>query len=179
MELLSNIDNIKKELESKLDTVTSIYKLDGITLECKLKSRQKLTNVSKQLEEICGELELLPISIEQNEDDKSIFALQFPELYPIYTEDERRKIYIDSFTWLFNNAIQRNNVSQNKVVIDKSTILNGKDVYIKQALGIYCRSHINPYKSSVKTFMEDKKYMSELTMLFYEALEKYSKEVGI
>lgn len=179
MELLNNIDSIKKELEEQLTTVSSVYKLDGITLECKLKSRQKLSDAEKEINDTCDKLSLLPVSIEQNEEDKTIFAIQFPELYPLYTEEEKRKIYIDSFKWLFDNAIRRNNVSQNKVVIDKATLLNAKDVYIKQAIGIFCRSHINPYKTSVKTFVEDKTYMSELNILFYEALEEYSKEVGM
>lgn len=174
--LLNNVDLIQKELKSKLKTVSSIYKLDGITLQCKLKSRVKFSDAKAEIECVCKDLQVLPISLEQNGDDKTLFIIQFPELYPLFTQEIERKIYVDNFIWLFNDAIQRNKVGLNKAVINKSTILDGKDTYIKRALGIYCRYHINPYKTSVRTFTDDKEYMSKLAIYFYEALEEFSKE---
>lgn len=172
---LTNVESIIKELKCKVKGIDTMTKYDGITIICTKKYRYSFSNIQEQLNDICKELNLLPISLEQNEDDKSEFALQFPELKVEYTEDQITKMYKDNFKWLFDNVRSK----KTEVIPGKQLLMESINVFVKQAISIYCRSNINPYKENIQDYLENVKYRADIEKLFYEYLIQYCTENNI
>ena len=182
MVILNNIDTIYEEFQTKLTKCEIIRKVDGITLECKMKSkRTKFDTVKTEIEKLCEEYNLLPISLEQNEEDKTLFVLQFPELNVIYTDTEKENLYKNTFKWLLDNAIEKTkmNISGLPTNITKQLLQQSKDVYVKLAVTIFCNNGINPYKQTKETYLKDTDYLKSVGNIYMNYLDTYCFERGI
>lgn len=166
---LTNMEYIIKQLKPNIKGLDSMTKYDGITIICTRKSRSNFDNIKQQLNDVCKELNLLPISIEQNIDNKLEFALQFPELNVQYTQEQIDKMYKDNFKWLFDNVRSK----KTEVIPGKQLLMDNINIYVKQAISIYCRSNINPYKEHIQDYLENVQYRSNIEKLFYEYLTQY------
>lgn len=164
---LSNIDLIIKELNKKVEKVIRIRKIDGITVECSVKSGSKSDTGIKEINKICKELKLLPISTEKNKDKENIFALQFPELVPEYSETEIEDMYKLNFKWLLDN------INSNDATITKHLIEENKEIFLKQSITMYYRSNVNQYKERLDDYLNNYDYRNKIEKLFNRYLDEY------
>lgn len=174
-EKLRNIDIILTTLQNKLTKISSSRKYDGITIECTLKSRSKYDTAKEEINTVCKELKLLPIQMEQNEENPKIFILQFPELNVEYTEEEITTMYISNFKWLLDDIMSK----KAEVMPDKDLLIRSKDIYVRQAISIYCRCNINPYKDNINNYLNNLEYRTKIDNMYLEYLDKYCKEHNI
>lgn len=182
MVILNNVESIMEEFTDKLKKCEIVRKVDGITLECKLKTtRTKFETAKTEIEKLCEEYELLPISLEQNEEDKTLFVLQFPELNIIYTDSEKEKIFTNTFEWLLDNAIEKTkmNISGLPTKINKQLLLDSKGAYTKIALEIFCNSCINPYKQNKDMYSKDSDFIKQLQSIYTQYVDTYCTQKGI
>lgn len=164
---LSNIDLIIKELNKKVEKVIRIRKIDGITVECSVKSGSKSDTGIKEINKICKELKLLPISTEKNKDKENIFALQFPELVPEYSETEIEDMYKLNFKWLLDN------INSNDTTITKHLIEENREIFLKQSITMYYRSNVNQYKERLDDYLNNYDYRNKIEKLFNRYLDEY------
>lgn len=182
MTVLNNVDEIYNEFSEKLQKSKIIRKLDGITLECELKSkRTKLETAKTEIEKLCEEYELLPISIEQNSEDKQLFVLQFPDLNTIYTDTEKQTMYNVTFKWLLDNAIEKTkmNISGLPTKITKQLLKDSRGSYVKVAIDVFYNSAVNKYKQSIDMYSRNTDYIKSIENLYLNYLDTYCEEKGI
>lgn len=177
--ILNNVEDIIIAILEKSNTIDTMDKYDGITVEATIKNRRSFKTAKEEIVNICIELNLNPISIEQNEDNKKKFALQFPELNVLYTNDQRQTLYNNLFKWLLDNASQRNTVSSQPITITKALLTKSKDVYVKNAIIMYCKSNINPYKDKVDNYLNNAEYRKIVDTIYYNYLDTYCTENNI
>lgn len=172
---LTNVDVIIKELQKLCKQIKTFEKLDGITIECTVTNSKKLDNGIKEVTDVCKNLNLIQISIEKSSTKNTSFALQFPELNVYYSEDIITKMYEDNFKWLFDNIMEK----PQSVNIDKTFLLQNKDMLVKQAISTYCRSNINPYKENVKDYLNNTEYIRKISTIYILYLDKYWDDMQI
>lgn len=167
MEDLLNIDLIIKALDKKVEKIVRMRKLDGITIECSVKANTKVDTGIKEANKLCKELKLLPIATEPNQAVSNIFALQFPELVPQYTEEDIERMYKDNFKWLLDN------IHSNDTTITKQLIEDNKELLLKHAITIYYRSNVNQYKESIDDYLNKYEYRNKIGKLFDRYIDEY------
>lgn len=172
MSVLTNIESIIKEIDGEIKCIKSMEKMDGITMECSVSQKNKYNDATTKITELLTELDLQPINIHKNTEDDKKFAVEFPDMNVIYTEEENEKFYKDSFTWLFDLAIKKSGA----IKITKELLMAGKDSFEKQAIHIYFRSNVNPYKEKIEDYLNDVKYRKNLDNIFYPFTEDYCNE---
>lgn len=180
--ILNNIDEIYKEFAEKLQKSSIARKIDGITLECELKSkRTKFETAKTEIETLCEEYQLLPIEVEQNTENTQLFILQFPDLNPVYTEEEKEMMYNSTFKWLLDNAIDKTkmNISGLPTKITKQLLKDSSGSYIKLSINIFYNSGVNKYKQSEDSYLKDSDYVKSVEKLYLNYLDTYCKENNI
>lgn len=164
-----NIESIIKALEGQLKYVTYMRKLDGITIECTT-TADKRENAMNEMQALSKKLGIVPVSVEIRRDNASLFAVQYPELKPLYTEDEMKKMYNDNFEFLFNNIKMKDPKS-----ITKNILISNMDRLTKHAITTYCRSNINQYKGSINDYINNAKYRTKINGWYLEYIDVYLK----
>lgn len=180
--ILNNIDRIYNQLNTDLQKSTIVRKIDGITIEGKLKStRTRFNTVKTEIEEIALKYNIQPVSIEQNTEDKTLFAIQFPELNNIYTDKELEQLYNNVFNWLITNAIEKTktNIGGLKTKVTKQLLLDSVNAYVKISIDIFCKSSINPYKENKETYTQDINYINKIKDIYNKYVTIYCNEHNI
>lgn len=168
MEELVNIENIIDALKPLTKQVKSFRKFDGITMEC---TKNEGTTVDKAINEmtaLCTKLKLMPIATEVRKGDPDLFAVQFTELMPKYTNEQVVAMYKDTFMFLFNNIKMKDPASATKPML-----IENMDSLVKHAIMIYCRSNINQYKENFDTYYTNTKYRAKINGIFLESVEEF------
>lgn len=160
------IEDLIKPLSDKLDDTYVVQKYNGITLM--VKSQRSVDAGMAEVKSVCKKLKITGFSIEKNMWDEESFLLQFPDFVPEYNDEEIYNMYVFNFKWLLDNLKQNQDG-----VIDKSSVLNGKEQFIRNAIQTYCRSNINPYKENADTYLNDIDYRRKLAMWFEQVLATY------
>lgn len=166
---LKNVDNIIKALKQDIKKIVKLTKFDGITIECSVQEDKKVDDGIKEINKLCEKLELRPIATEKSKEKNNVFIVQFPELIPEYTEAQIKKMYNLSFKWLLDNLIR--NDKEHKVTPE--LLIKYKSLVVRKAIQIYCRSNINQYKEKLEDYLQDKKYVEKIDVLYYQFLETY------
>lgn len=161
---LTNVDGIIKELKKKAKYLTSIEKLDGITIECSVAKTKKAEDKIEDVKAICKTLVPYQAAIELNEKFDNVFIIQFPELVPEYTDEEINKMYMDSFKWLVDN-FKTNDAASNYT---PELFMRQKDKFVKHAILIYYRSNTNQYRCKPEDLLNDKEYRTRIDSIFID-----------
>lgn len=164
-----NIDMIIKALKEKSTTILKFTKLDGITIECVLDTNKKASEGIKEITTICKQLKISPISTEENPDKSNVFALQFPELVPEYTDKEIEKMYKSNFKWLLDGVMKSD--TKHKVTLE--LLINYRDLFLKQAITTYCNSNINLYKDNIANYLNNSEYRSKINKIYLLYVQEY------
>lgn len=164
---LNNMENIISAIKSKSKYFDEILKYDGITIEFTCKDNVKRELVKKDIETFCKMNKLNIYTLENNKDDIRKFILQFPDMVPVYSEEEIQKMYMANFKWLLDDTLR------NKPDITKTFILDNTVKYVKLAVTTFYRSNVNQYKSKLDDFLTDTTYRQKLNMLFMTYLDEY------
>lgn len=165
---LCNIESIIKEMKKSIKVLVKLEKLDGITMECSVPQGMKAKEGIKEAKAICKKLKLGPLAVEENPDKENVFALQFPELDVEYTEKQIEKMYKANYKWLLEGLLSRD--KDHKVT--RELLLEFKDVFNKQAIMIYCKSNINPYKTDTSKYLNNIEYRKSLDKIYYDFIEE-------
>jgi len=170
--VLTNMETILKAIKQKSKLVMKINKYDGITLECFTASGSDTKEAIKEINQICKELKLLPISTEPNKEAENIFALQFPELDIIYSDRQIEKMYQDNFKWLIDGIVEYDNDKK----LNREVLIKNKDIFVKQAILTYGRSNINPYKVDILERLNNIDYRKQIDVIYLNYIDKYIME---
>lgn len=168
-----NMEQIITSLKKNLPKVQEIRKYDGITIQIKVKSNRDAC--IKLVETFCRTNGIINYVIEKNKEEVDTFIVQFPEFIPEYTQKAIDKMYNENFQWLITNSL--NSVIGN--TIDKSTILNSTDQFVKHAIMIYYKSNTNQFKTKLEDLLKDTEYRYDLNNKFRNCVDEYwgSKKV--
>lgn len=169
---LKNTDNIIKALKQDIKKIVKLTKFDGITIECSVQEGKKVDDGIKEINKLCEKLELRPIATEKSKEKNNVFIVQFPELIPEYTEAQIKKMYNLSFKWLLDNLT----INDKEHKVTPELLIKYKSLVVRKAIQIHCRSNINQYKEKLEDYLQDKKYIEKIDVLYYQFLETY-KEV--
>lgn len=181
-EILNNVDLIKTKLNENLTKSQITKKIDGITLEGQINSKRiKFNTVKTELQTLCEEYELLPVSIEQNENDTTLYAIQFPDLNVLYTTAQLESLFEGIYEFLLDGAITKTkmNISGLPTTIDKALLTKTKSSYIKIALDIFCKNSINPYKQNKTLYLQDSDFLKQIEEIYIHYLDVYCEEKNI
>ena len=127
---LDNIEGIVEVLADKLKSdsaFVSIRKYDGITIEFCSVNNEKRDYLIDSVKNVVKDLDLKNYVIEKRKDSVINFILQFPDMNPIYTEDEKENMYKNNFKWLLDDSLA------NKPDLTKLYIQDHKENYVKLA----------------------------------------------
>lgn len=168
MEDLVNIESIIDAIRPLSKQVKSFRKFDGITMECAKNETVTIDNAINEITALCTKLKVIPVATEKRKDDPNLFAVQFPELMPKYTDEQVEAMYKDTFMFLFNNVKMKDPESATK-----SKLIENIDSFVKHAIMTYCRSNINQYKESFDTYYTNKKYRAKVNGIFLATVEEF------
>lgn len=163
----NNMEKIIKALKLRLKDYKEILKYDGVTIEFTCKDNKSRDIGAKEVIEVVKELKLKNYLTENSKYDSGKFILQFPDMTPVYTETEKKKLYTDNFKWLLDDSIR------NKPDLTKPFILDHTDNYVKLAITTYYRSNVNQYKEKLEDYLNDIEYRQRLNNLFRDYLDVY------
>ena len=168
MEELVNVESIIDAMRPLTKQVKNFRKFDGITIECTKNDTASIDSAINEIVAICNKLKLLPNATEKRKDDPNLFAVQFTELLPKYTEEQIEAMYNDTFMFLFNNVKMKDPESATK-----TKLIENIDSFVKHAIMIYCRSNINQYKENFDTYYNNKKYRAKVNGYFLASVEEF------
>ena len=176
-----NIETIIKIL-LKTTIIRKMTKYDGITIECIIPRGKTFEECKQSVTSACKELPIpnnqKQISIELS-DDRKRFALQFPDLVPLYSQeqiDEMNKTYL---SLLINEALKRAEYGPVEVKVTKQAIINGVDVYTTEAIRMHYKSNCNQYKNTLESVIEDVKYRNNVRDVFFKVVDEITQEKHI
>lgn len=164
---LRNMELIIKAIKSKSKSFKEIIKYDGITIEFACKAELDRAECECEIKNICGELNLKNYVIEDSKEFINKFILQFPDMVPVYTDDEIDNMYIANFKWLLDDSLR------NKPDLTKQYIIDHTPNFVKLAVTTYYRSNVNQYKEKLEDYLNNTKYRQRLNMLFITYLDEY------
>lgn len=163
-----NVEMIIDTLQIKSTQVNKFRKFDGITIECEIMEPVNIQNAINEVKAICTEIKAIPFSVEIRKDTVNMFAVQFPELMPHYSNEIITSMYKDDFTFLLNNIKMKD-----PSLINKPYLIEQMDSIVKHAMKIVCRSTINQYKDSFDNYYNNVKYRARINGIYLEFLEEY------
>ena len=164
---LRNMELIIKAIKSKSKSFKEIIKYDGITAEFTCKDKLDREECKQEVEDICKELNLKNFVLENSKEFVVKFILQFPDMTPIYTEEEIDDMYIANFKWLLDDSLR------NKPDLTKQYIIDHTPNFVKLAVTTYYRSNVNQYKEKLEDYLNNTKYRQRLNILFITYLDEY------
>ena len=165
----NNIETIIKEIKPLCKEVIKIDKLNGITMVCYTANNTECDNGISEVNQILTDLKLQPIIVDKDKDRINAFTVQYPELKVKYTDKQIEKMYKDNFKWLIDNLVEKDIDKR----VDKTLLLNCKDVYVRQAILTFIRSNINPYKTKLEDLLTDNEYRLNVERMYKQFLEEY------
>lgn len=164
----NNIEGIMNKIKEESKLTTLFKKFDGITIECRVPVDCDREKAIQEMECILTKEGLVPYNIERNKEVQNAYVVQFPELDIIYTNEEKVKAYKTIFKFLLDN------INQNRDnPVSKSSVIESREIYIKQTIQAFHRSHINRYKIGVADLLNDLDYRKHLERLFLDYVDEY------
>lgn len=165
---LTTVEDIAKALKKKAKYITTIEKVDGITLECSLSSSKKAQDKIEEVKEICREIINTQIATEVNDENENVFLIQFPEMIPEYTDEQIEKMFNDTFQWLVGNFLSNNTTKFTK---DQFTL--EKNMFVKHAIIIYYRSNVNQYKQKPEDYLNNKEFRDKIDNIYLNYISSF------
>lgn len=163
-----NIEEIIAYLLPLCKSVIKMEKYDGISIECYVPEKVKVSKGMKEITKICTDTELANNSMEENKEKANVFLLQFPNLNPKYSEEQIKDMYFKTFDLLLSNAR-----SNKEIVVTKELLLKFKNVITKNAIEIFCKSNLNLYKENINNYINNPDYRYTIDMYFEEFVDGY------
>ena len=170
----NNIESIIMALNSQTKYVVEFRKLDGITIECKAMSAKLRENAMNEMQALSRKIGIIQVATEPRADSDVLFGVQYPELVPVYTEDEMKSMYTDNFKFLLDNIKMKDPKS-----LTKTVLIENMDRLTKHSITTYCRSNINQYKESVDDYIKSTKYRSKINGWYLEYIDIYLTGSGV
>lgn len=169
-EVKTNIEEIivKFQQSSELE----MRKFNGITIEFVIPEDSTFKKCKTAVNRLCKQNKLLPVSIEESKVSTTRFTAEFIELEPYYTDEQNTSMYNDSIHWLIDNFIKSTQF-QPGVKVTKQMLLDSADSFVMEAMKIYYKSNMNPYKVTIEHFLQDVKYRSTIDKLFRAIVSQY------
>ena len=164
----TNIEGIIEFLREQTKNVNNMRKFDGITIECEVATADKRENAMNEMQALSNKYGIIPVAIEARADSSTLFGVQYPELKPIYSEEETRKMYEDTFEFLLNNIKMKDPKS-----VTKTILIENMDRLTKHAITVYCKSNINQYKETVDDYLNNSKYRTKINGWYLEFIDIY------
>ena len=171
---LKNVEEIMVELKKLTTKVNQFRKFDGITIECDTSGLCNRDDAINETVALCKQLKAIPVASEKRQDDDNLFAIQFPEMTPVYSEELIDKFYTDDFKFLLDNVKMKD-----PTLINKTYLVEQMDVFVKHAMKIVCRSTINQYKDSFDNYYNNKKYRLRINTVYLDYVDVYLSGGGI
>ena len=165
---LKNVEEIITELKKLTTKVKQFRKFDGITIECDTGGLYNRDNAISETVALCKQIKAIPVASEKRQDDDNLFAIQFPEMMPVYPEELIDKFYTDDFKFLLDNVKMKD-----PTLINKTYLVEQMDVFVKHAMKIVCRSTINQYKDSFDNYYNNKKYRLRINAVYLDYVDVY------
>lgn len=166
---LLNVEEIAQALKKKAKYISSIEKLDGITLECALAKGKSAEAKIEEVKEICRGLKNTQVATEVNEDQDNIFLIQFPEMIPEYTDEQIEKMFKDNFSWLVENFLR----NSKNLSFTKDSFISNRNIFVKQAIITYYRSNVNQYKQKPEDYLDNKEFRNKIDLIFLNYISEY------
>ena len=166
--MYSNIEKVISVLKPQIKNVKGMRKFDGITIECEVDSSDKRENAINEMQALSKKIGMIPVATELRADSAILFAVQYPEFKPMYSEEEAKKMYDDNFEFLLNNIKMKDPKS-----ITRTILIENMDKFTKHAITIYCKSNINQYKESVDDYLNNSKYRLKINGWYLEYIDIY------
>ena len=148
----TNIETIKKQIESET-FIEEMRIVDGISIECKIPDKKTYKQCQNELNKKCKSWNLLPVSYEQNEGDKKYFLIQFPELVPYYTEEQKYNMFYSSADYFITTNIELS--KRSGVIVTKKMLLDSVEKYVYEIVKLYYNSNVNKYKVTLNDLEND------------------------
>lgn len=164
---LQNIEQIIKTIKGKCKEVIKIRKGDGITMICYTATGASLKKAIEEIIKISNSLNLNPNDYQEINDNS--FFFQYPELDPIYTESEIKKMYTNNFKFLLDNLFK---IDKDKKVTKELLILQGNSL-IKNAITTYFRSNTNMYRTKLEDYLANDEYRNKVANIYYNYLDEF------
>lgn len=167
-----NIESIIKLLKPQVKYVVTMRKLDGITMECSVLDPTTLDNAINEMQALSIKQGIQPISVEKDKNSDKAFAVQYPELLPIYTDEEMKKMYLDNFKFLFDNIKMKDPTK-----LTRTDLVSNMETLTAHAIKIYCKSNLNQYKSSAEEYLKSAEYRGKINGWYLIYMEEYLNPV--
>lgn len=164
---LRNMELIIKAIADIAKTIDTIIKYDGITAEITNIEKKTREQCKKEITDICGELKLKQFILEDSKNFANKFILQFPDMLPVYTQEEIDQLYIANFKWLLDDSLR------NKPDLTKQFIIDHTPNFVKLAVTTYYRSNVNQYREKLEDYLNNTTYRQKLNILFLTYLDEY------
>lgn len=164
---LRNMELIVRAINDIAKNVDTIMKYDGITAEITSKEKVSREQCKKEITDICGELDLKQFILEDSKNFGNKFILQFPDMIPVYTQEEIDQLYIANFKWLLDDSLR------NKPDLTKQFIIDHTPNFVKLAVTTYYRSNVNQYREKLEDYLNNTVYRQRLNILFITYLDEY------
>lgn len=165
----NTIEDVIKYINNKhIDGIQRIQKYDGISVEITLNDASVFDTVKSNINTLCKKINLLPTQFEQQKINNNVFILQLPQLDVKYTEEQINRAYISAFNYLLEDTLKQLHS------ITKQELLHHKTIYVRNAIIIFCRNNINPYRTPSKQFLTNPDYVFKITNLFIQYINNLS-----
>lgn len=169
-ELRTNIEVIKKQIESE-SFIKSTKIIDGISLECRIPEKKTYKQCQTELNKKCKTWGLLPVAYEQNEEEKDYFLVQFPELEPYYTEEQKYNMFYSSSDYFVKTSIDLS--KRIGTTVTRKMLMDSIEKYIYEIIKLYYNSNVNKYKVTLESLENDIKLRNFIRPITEEVIVKY------
>ena len=163
-----NIEGIIKFLKTQSKHTKNMRKFDGITIEAEVATADKRINAMNEMQALSKKYGIIPVAVEARADSDVLFGVQYPELRPVYSDEEVRKMYEDTFEFLLNNIKTKDPKS-----ITRTILIENMERFTRHAIIVYCKSNINQYKETVDDYLNKSKYRTKINGWYLEYIDKY------
>lgn len=169
-DIKTNIEKIKKQIETE-SFIKETTIIDGISLECKIPEKKTYKQCQTELNKKCKAWSLLPVSYEQNENEKEYFLVQFPELDPYYTEEQQYNMFYNASDYFVKTSIELSKKAG--TTLTRKILLDTIEKYIYEIIKIYYNSNCNKYKVTLESLENDIKLRNLIRPITEEVITKY------
>ena len=168
-----NVESIMDKLKQQKTNIETFRKIDGITMECVMKetvTEKQMDEQIKEIKSICKELKLPSCVTDKHKFQENIFALQFPDLEPNYTEKEMETMIKADLKYTLDVSFY--NDIRNKLTM--TDFYNRKDKLVTDLLTTYYRFCINQYKHTEKEIITNKELREQVLNWINELFKDYT-----
>lgn len=165
-DMLTNIDDIITAIKKKAKYLTSIEKVDGITIECMVAQSKKAEERFEDIKTLCKSITSYQPALELNEKFQNTFLIQFPDMEPEYTDEFKKQMYFNAFEWLTSSYVA------NWTCKNKPDIAKHMNTFVKHAILIHYRGFANQYRQKPEDLLDNKEYVKQVEDWFREYIKQ-------